>query len=49
MGKWQKWYNSLPEHTKEYLKNQPVWHDKDVAFFCSVAMVVGFFFGYISK
>lgn len=49
MGKWEQWYDSLPENTKEYLKKQPVWHDKDVAFFCSVALVVGFFFGFICK
>jgi hypothetical protein len=45
MNKWNKWYDSLPEHTKQYLKGQPLWHDKDVAFFCSIAMAVGFFFG----
>jgi len=49
MSKWTKWYDSLPAHTKEYLKTQPLWHDKDVALFCSVAMVVGFFFGYIVR
>ncbi len=47
--KWSKWYDSLPAHTKEYLKNQPVWHDKDVTLFCSIAMAVGFFFGYICR
>ena len=49
MNKWDKWYNSLPEHTKQYLKGQPLWHDKDVAFFCSIAMAVGFFFGYLVR
>jgi len=49
MNKWDKWYESLPAHTKEYLSKQPLWHDKDVAFFCSIAMVVGFFFGYIVR
>ncbi len=48
MRKWQAWYNNLPAHTKESLKHQPLWHDKDVAFFVSVALAVGFFFGYIA-
>jgi hypothetical protein len=30
MNKWTAWYDSLPEHTKQYLKRQPVWHDKDM-------------------
>ena len=30
MDKWTNWYDSLPEHTREYLKNQPLWHDIDL-------------------
>ena len=30
MSKFQAWYDSLPENTKQYLKRQPVWHDKDM-------------------
>lgn len=30
MNKWTIWYDSLPEHTKQYLKAQPVWHDSDM-------------------
>jgi hypothetical protein len=30
MNKWSQWYESLPSHTKQYLKTQPVWHDKDL-------------------
>ena len=30
MNKWTGWYDSLPENTKQYLKRQPVWHDKDM-------------------
>ena len=42
MNKWDAWYDSLPSHTKIWLKNQPVWHDSDMwkAFF--VGMVAGF-------
>jgi hypothetical protein len=49
MSKWTEWHDSLPEHTKEYLKNQAVWHDRDIAKFVSIALVVGFFFGYIVR
>ena len=49
MSKYQKWWDSLSPQMKEYLKNQPVWHDKDVAKFVSIALVVGFFFGYICR
>ena len=29
-NKWEAWWDSLPQHTKEYLKSQPVWHDSDM-------------------
>lgn len=49
MSKWQKWYDNLPESTKAYLKTQPVWHDKDVALFVSIALVVGYFIGFMVR
>ncbi len=49
MSKYQQWWDSLPKHTQEYLKAQPIWHDSDVAKFVSIALVVGFFFGYICR
>lgn len=30
MNKFQNWYDSLPEHTKQYINAQPVWHDRDM-------------------
>jgi hypothetical protein len=48
MNKWTTWYNSLPAHTKESLKTHPVWHDRDIVKFAGIALVVGFFLGYIS-
>jgi hypothetical protein len=48
LSKWTEWYDNLPESTKKYLKTQPIWKDKDVAVFVSIALVVGFFFGYIA-
>lgn len=29
-SKWEQWYDSLPAHTKEYLKKQAVWNDTDM-------------------
>ncbi len=30
MSKWNAWYDSLPEHTKQYIKSQPIWYDRDM-------------------
>lgn len=48
MNRWTEWHNNLPEHTKEYLKDAQIWTDKDLAKFVSIALAVGFFFGYIT-
>jgi ElaB/YqjD/DUF883 family membrane-anchored ribosome-binding protein len=45
MNKWTAWYDSLPEHTKQYLKTQPIWHDRDLAKAAAVGAVVGFLIG----
>jgi hypothetical protein len=45
MDKWDKWYNSLPAHTREYLKNQPLWHDIDLVKAGLVGFVIGLIFG----
>jgi len=29
-SKWDIWWDSLPASTREYIKNQPVWHDRDM-------------------
>lgn len=35
-----KWYDSLPAHTKEWLKKQPIWHDSDMLkSFCFGALI----------
>ena len=49
MNKWNEWFNSLNPSTQEYLKNQPLWHDIDLAKAAAVGAVVGFFFGYIVR
>jgi hypothetical protein len=40
-NKWELWYDSLPAHTKEYLKKQAVWNDRDML----KAFAFGVFFG----
>jgi alpha-L-arabinofuranosidase len=45
MDKWTNWYDSLPEHTREYLKNQPLWHDIDLIKAGLVGFVIGLIFG----
>ena len=47
MNKWDGWHDSLPSHTKEYLKGQAIWRDVDLAKFAAIAFVVGFILGSI--
>jgi hypothetical protein len=47
MNKWTSWYDSLPEHTKEYLKKQPIWHDSDMWRAGIFGLVIGFILGVI--
>ncbi len=47
MSKLSEWYDSLPEHTKEYLKRQPVWHDGDLYKSLAIGAVVEFIIGYV--
>jgi hypothetical protein len=41
MNKWTSWYDSLPAHTKQYLKTQPLWHDIDMFKAFAVGILVG--------
>jgi hypothetical protein len=45
MSKWTAWYDSLPAHTKEYLKTQPVWHDRDLYRAFAIGAVLGLLLG----
>lgn len=47
MNKYDTWYNNLPDHTKEWLKKQPIWHDKDLYKALAIGAVVGFVVGLI--
>jgi hypothetical protein len=45
MSKYQAWWDSLSPTTKEYLKNQPVWHDRDMwragLLGCAIGVLIG--------
>jgi hypothetical protein len=45
MNKWKP--GDLPNSISEYGFDHQIWTDKDVAVFCSIALVVGFVLGYI--
>jgi F0F1-type ATP synthase assembly protein I len=45
MDRWSEWYDSLPQHTKELLKKQPLWHDRDLIKAAVVGAVIGFILG----
>ena len=49
MDKYQKWWDSLPEHQKAYLNNQPVWHDKDLYKAMGVGFLIGLVIGNFSN
>lgn len=44
-SKWDTWFDNLPESTKTYLKNQPLWHDSDLFKAAAIGAVVGFLIG----
>jgi hypothetical protein len=45
MNKWDQWYDNLPAHTKEYLKHQPLWHDKDLGKAFAFGIILGMIIG----
>ena len=45
MNKWNTWYDSLPEHTKQYLKTQPLWHDRDLGKAFAFGILIGVILG----
>lgn len=46
-NKWQDWHDSLSPTTREYLKRQAIWTDKDLTKFALIAFVAGFILGSI--
>jgi len=47
MNKWTVWYDGLSPSTKEYLKNQPLWHDSDMWRAGLFGAVVGIIIGLV--
>jgi len=45
MNKWNTWWDNLPPHTQEYLKNQPIWHDSDLLKAGLFGALIGIFIG----
>ncbi len=45
MSDWDKWYDRLPEHTKQWLKTQPLWHDGDMWRAGIFGLVIGVILG----
>lgn len=46
MSKWKP--GNLPKSISEYGYDHQIWTDKDLALMVSIALAVGFFFGYIT-
>lgn len=47
-NKWEDWWNSLSPQMQQYLKAQPVWHDRDLYRSFGVGVLVGFLIGVIT-
>jgi hypothetical protein len=46
-NKWEAWWDSLPQYTKEYLKSQPIWHDRDMTKALVFGIAIGFVVGVV--
>lgn len=47
MSKLNEWYDSLPEHTKQWLKDQPIYKEKDLYRSMTIGGVIGFMIGVV--
>lgn len=43
----QKWFESQPKHTQEWMKRQPVWHDRDLWYFFFLGSLSGLLVGFL--
>jgi hypothetical protein len=48
MNKWTQWYDSLSPSTKEYLKGQAIWTDRDLAKFAMLSFIGGVVVGVVA-
>jgi hypothetical protein len=46
-NKWEQWWDSLSPQMQEYLKKQPVWHDRDMYKALVLGMAIGLVIGAI--
>ena len=46
-SKWELWWDSLSPQMQEYLKKQPVWHDRDMFKAFAIGILVGILVGVI--
>lgn len=44
----QQWIENQPKHTQEWLKRQPLWHDRDLWTFFAYGGVLGFIVGLLA-
>ena len=42
------WWNQLSQAHKQYLEQQPVWHDQDLHRAMIFGIIIGFIFGFIA-
>lgn len=47
MSKYQAWWGSLSPQMQQYLKSQPIWHDRDLYKSLAIGAVVGFVIGFV--
>lgn len=47
MNKYETWWDSLSPQMQQYLKQQPVWQDKDLYKSLAIGVVIGFLIGLV--
>lgn len=45
MNKFNSWWEKQSEHTREYLSQQPIWHDSDIVKASMFTFVIGILVG----
>jgi Na+/H+-dicarboxylate symporter len=47
MNKYEVWWDSLSPQMQKYIKEQPVWRDKDLYKSLAIGVVIGFLVGLV--